>query len=86
MTTAFAGRVGTSFRTVLRLRRQRFQERRAGKRQSPEQISQRKRRIGFQSLIVHAGDTRQLGLEMGDPARCRIVCIEITESPAQQPE
>ena len=37
-------------------------------------------------LIVHAGDTRQLSLEMRDRARSRVVCIEITESPAQQPE
>ena len=38
------------------------------------------------SLIVHTGDTRQLSLEMRDRARRRVVCIEITESPAQQPE
>ena len=82
-----ARRVGISFRNVFRLRRECFQERRAGKGQSPEQIPQRKRRIGFHScLIVHAGDTRQLSLEMRDRARRRIVCIEITESPAQQPE
>ena len=37
-------------------------------------------------LLVHAGDTRQLSLEMRDRARRRVVCIEITESPAQQPE
>jgi len=75
--------LGHSFR----LRRECFQERRAGKRQSPEQIPQRKRRIGFQScLIVHTGDTRQLSLEMRDRARRWIVCIEITESPAQKSE
>src|SRR5439155_11596933 len=87
MTTAFARRVGTLFRDVFRLRRECFQERRARKRQSPEQIPQCKRRVGLESsLIVHTGDTRQLSLEMRDRARRRVVCIEITESPAQQPE
>jgi len=87
MTTAFAGQGGTSFRDVFRLRRECFQQWRAGKRQSPEQIPQRKRRIGFQScLIMHAGDTRQFTLEIRDRARRRIVCIEIAERPAQQPE
>ena len=58
-----------------------------GKGAVAKQIPQRKRRIGFHScLIVHTGDTRQLSLEMRDRARRRIVCIEITESPAQQPE
>jgi len=75
--------LGLSFR----LRRECFQERRAGKGQSPEQVPERKRRIGFQScLIVHTGETRQLRLEMRDRARRRVVCIEITESPAHQSE
>src|SRR5882672_47828 len=87
MTTAFAERVGTSFRILLRLRRECFQERRARKGQSPEQIPQCKRRIGLESsLIVHTGETRQLSLEMRARARRRVICIEITESPAQQPE
>ena len=87
MTPAFARQFGTSFRILFRLRRECFQEWRAGKRQSPEQIPQRKRRIGFQScLIVHAGDARQLSLEMRYRARRRVGCIEITESPAQKPE
>src|SRR6516164_10944741 len=76
-----------SCRGLLRLRRECFQERSARKRQPSEQIPKSKRRIGFQScLIVHTGDTRQLSLEMCDRARRRIVCIEITESPAKQPE
>jgi len=75
--------LGHSFR----LRRECFQERRAGKGQSPEQVPERKRRIGFQScLIVHAGGSRQFSLEMRDRARRRVVCIEITESPAHQCE
>ena len=88
--------LGHSFR----LRRECFQERRAGKRQSPEQISQRKRRtvgeadsfpgdansVPYRFPAVHAGDTRQFSLEMRNRARSRVVCIEITESPAQQPE
>jgi len=87
--------LGHSFR----LRRECFQERRAGQRQSPKQISQRERRTGeadsfprdvnsvpYRFRSVHAGDTRQLSLEMRDRARRRVVCIEITESPAQQPE
>ena len=35
---------------------------------------------------MYARDTRQLSLEMRDRARRRVVCIEITESPAQQSE
>src|SRR4029453_15915247 len=78
---------GNSLGYSFRLRRECFQERSAGKRQPSEQIPQSKRRIGFQScLIVHTGDTRQLSLEMRDRASRRMVCIEITESPAQQPE
>src|SRR4029078_3017149 len=76
-----------SFRDVFRLRRECFQERRARKWKSPEQIPKRKGRICFQScLIVHTGDTRQLGLEVRDGARCRIICVEITKTPAQQVE
>src|SRR5262249_19490108 len=75
----------SSFRRLLRLGGECFQERRARERQSPEQIPQRKRRISFQlCLIVHAGDARQLSLEMGDRACGRVVCIKITERPAQQ--
>src|ERR1051325_5109024 len=63
-----------SFRNVFRLRCQCLQEWGPRKRQSPEQISERKRRIGFQScLIVHAGDTRQLSLEMRNRTRRWIV-------------
>src|SRR4029077_2317297 len=82
--------LGHSFR----LRRERFQERRAGKGQSPEPIPQgRGRTVGeadsfpwdansvpYRFRAVHAGDTRQLSLEMRDCVRIRIVCIEITES------
>jgi len=88
--------LGHSFR----LRRECFQERRAGKGQSPEQIPQCIRRtvgeadsfpmdansVPYRFRAVHAGYTRQLSLEMRHCVRRRIVCIEITESPAQQSE
>jgi hypothetical protein len=88
--------LGHSFR----LRRQCFQEWRTRKRQSPEQIPQgRGRTVGeadsfpwdansvpYRFRAVHTGDTRQLSLEMRDRARRRVVCIEITESPAHQSE
>ena len=100
MTTAFAKRIGTSFRVLFRLRRECFQEWRAGKGQSAKQIPQgRSRTVGeadsfawdansvpYRFPAVYARDTRQLSFEMRDCACIRIVCIEITESPAQQSE
>src|SRR5262249_61526501 len=76
-----------SFRTVLRFGSQRFQERRAGERQSPKQIPQCKRRVRFQLFnIVHASDVRQLSLKMRNGAPRRIVRIEISKGSTQQVE
>src|ERR1700693_4938789 len=66
---------------------ERFQERRARKRQSPGQIAKSESRISFEFFRVkHAGDASKLSFKMGDRAQGWIVGVEITERATQERE